>query len=92
MRTLRNIGLAVAATVAIAGAAIGTSAPAMAQYRHHHWHGGGWGPGFGAGLAFGAAPYYYRGGPYAYGDCYIRRQVVINRFGERIVRRVRVCD
>jgi hypothetical protein len=33
------------------------------------------------------------GGPYAYGGgCYIERQVVINRFGHRVIRRVRVCD
>jgi hypothetical protein len=35
----------------------------------------------------------YGGGPYAYGGgCYIERQVVINRFGQRVIRRVRVCD
>lgn len=96
MRTLRKIGIALAAATAIAGAAIGSSAPAMAY--HHHWHGGwhhgGWGPGFGIGFAFGAAPRYYYGGPYAYayGDCYVRRTVRINRWGERIVRRVRVCN
>ena len=71
-----------------------------------HW-GGGFGPGFVGGLALGAAvggPYYgYYGydGPYAYdyGDyayaapaCYLRREVVVNHWGERIVRRVRVCD
>jgi hypothetical protein len=29
---------------------------------------------------------------YAYGgDCYIRRQVIVDRFGRRIVRPVRVC-
>ena len=35
----------------------------------------------------------YYGGPYAYGgDCYIQRQAFINRFGHRVIRRVRVCD
>ena len=93
---LRNLGIALSATVAIG---LATAAPASAQ---HHWHGGGFGPGFVGGLAVGAAvgsaPYYgygygYGPGPYAYaGDCYIRRHVVINRFGARVVRRVRVCD
>ena len=35
----------------------------------------------------------YGGGPYAYGgDCYIQRRAFINRFGHRVIRRVRVCD
>ena len=34
-----------------------------------------------------AAPRAYYGG-----DCYWRRTVHINRWGERVVRRVRVCD
>ena len=43
---------------------------------------------------YDGGPYgYYDGGPYAYGGgCYIERQVVINRFGHRVIRRVRVCD
>jgi hypothetical protein len=101
---LRKLGIALAATVAIG---LASAAPASAQHHWHHHGGGGWGgfgPGFVGGLALGAAvggpyygygyaPYSYGYGPYAYaGDCYIRRRVVINRFGERIVRRVRVCD
>ncbi|MGC1467624.1 MAG: hypothetical protein WA792_18050, partial [Pseudolabrys sp.] len=53
-----------------------------------------------------ASPYYYGGygyyggpyaAPYAYGayygpDCYLARRVVIDRWGHRIVRRMRVCD
>jgi hypothetical protein len=52
--------------------------------------------------AFAAAPYaygYYDPYDYDYGyggyygtDCYLVRRVVINRWGDRIVRRVRVCD
>jgi hypothetical protein len=35
----------------------------------------------------------YYGSPYAYGGgCYIQRQAFINRFGHRVIRRVRVCD
>ena len=42
---------------------------------------------------YGGGPYGYYGGPYAYGGgCYIEREVVINRFGHRVIRRVRVCD
>jgi hypothetical protein len=32
-------------------------------------------------------PYAYDYGP----DCYIRRRVVFNRWGERVIRRVQVC-
>jgi|SRR6476646_2963251 len=110
---LRNIGIALAATIALGFA---TAAPASAQHgwgghggghwgHGGHW-GGGFGPGFVGGLALGAVagyPYYgYSYGPYAaygydgfYDDglvCYLRRHVVINRWGERIVRRVRVCE
>jgi hypothetical protein len=58
--------------------------------RHH----GGWGRGAGIGLGIGAlalgaalaAPAYY-------GDCYITRRAVVNRFGDVVgYRRVRVCD
>jgi hypothetical protein len=62
--------------------------------------------GLAAGAVIGSGPYYgggYYGGPYAYGGgpyasyaygggCYIQRQAVINRFGHRVIRRVRVCD
>jgi hypothetical protein len=72
-----------------------------------HWgHGGGWGwggfgLGLGTGLALGAAPYYGGYGPYAYdyggdyayaGDCYIRRRWVVDGYGHRVLRRVRVCN
>ena len=97
MSTLRKIGLA-----AIAALAVGAGSSA-AQAQHHHHGGGGFGPGSVGGYALGAAvggPYYY-GGPYAYdygpypyyaGDCYVVRRVFINRWGHRIVRHVRVCD
>ena len=63
------------------------------------WRSGGWGwgfaPGFALGLGLGAAPYYAYGGPYygayAYGDCVMRRRVVINRWGHRVWRWARVC-
>jgi hypothetical protein len=89
--------LRTAALSAVAAMAIGTSGAALAQHGHGgHWHGGGWGPGFVGGLAvgtaIGAGPYYY-GGPYAYGyGCYVRRQVIVNRWGHRVIRHVRVCD
>jgi hypothetical protein len=99
MRTAtKTIGIA---AVTAAALAIGVAAPANAA----HWHrgGGGFGPGFVGGLAVGAAvgsaPYYYGGGPYyAYdspyyaSDCYVRRQVVVDRWGNRIIRNVRECD
>lgn len=54
---------------------------------HRGWGWGGWGPAFAAGVAIGTWPYwgpYW--GPYAYAGCY--RQVVINRWGHRVVRRI----
>ena len=100
MSVLRKFALASVVSLS----AIGMSSGANAAWHHHggHW-GGGFGPGFVGGFAFGAlaspyawgvGPYYYGGGPYAYDygpDCYLRRRVVINRWGERIVRRVRIC-
>ena len=95
MHTIRKFVIAGVGALAVAIAAVAT--PTVAQARSgHHW-GGGLGPGLVGGLAVGsalAAPYYY-GGPYAYDygpDCYIRRQIYINRFGERIVRHLRVCN
>lgn len=55
------------------------------RYRHHHHHHGFF-PGFGLMAPPPPPAYYY--GP----DCYYRRQVFINRWGERVVRRVRVCN
>lgn len=96
----KRLGVAAVTAVAIVGFA------GSANAQHHHGGGGGFGPGFVGGLAAGAiiggAPYYggyydgpyaYYGGPYAYGGgCYIERHFVINRFGHRVIRRVRVCD
>ncbi len=89
----KRLSVAAVATLAV----IGFSGAANAQ---HHHGGGGFGPGFVGGLAAGAVigsgAYYgggYYDGPYAYGGgCYIQRQAYINRFGHRVIRRVRVCD
>jgi|SRR5665811_1099627 hypothetical protein len=97
--SLKKIGLAAVMALTVAGTALVTAGSAQAQHGHGYG-GGGFGPGFVGGLAAGAVigggPYYgggYYGGPYAYGGgCYIERQVVINRFGHRVIRRVRVCD
>ena len=56
----------------------------LAQWHHHHHHHHHHGFRFGFGFA---APRAYYGG-----DCYWRCTVHINRWGERVVRRVRVCD
>jgi hypothetical protein len=97
--SLKKIGLAAVMALTVAGTALVTAGSVQAQHGHGYG-GGGFGPGFVGGLAAGAVigggPYYgsgYYGGPYAYGGgCYIERQVVINRFGHRVIRRVRVCD
>ncbi|HEX8664920.1 MAG TPA: hypothetical protein VF744_12905 [Beijerinckiaceae bacterium] len=72
-------------------------------YRRHHWGGGAVAAGLVGGLALGALaarPYYYGYGypygayyaPVAYGgDCWVERRVRINRWGERVVRRIQVC-
>lgn len=87
---LKEISFAAIATLAT----LATMGTAQAQ----HWHGGyggGWGPGAGfvgglaVGSAIGTGPYYRS---YAHGDCYIQRRMVINRFGERVMRSVRVCE
>jgi hypothetical protein len=54
------------------------------HHHHHHHHHHGFFPGFG--ITVGPRAYY--GGP----DCYIRRRVYINRWGEQVIRRIRVCD
>lgn len=53
-------------------------------HHHHHHHHHGFFPGFGISIA---PPAYYYGD-----DCYIRREVHYNRWGYRVIRRVRVCD
>src|ERR1019366_1567281 len=94
----KRIGVAAVAALAI----VAFSGSADARSRHHGggYYGGGGGF-FLGGLAAGAllgggyygGPYGYYGGPYAYGGgCYIQREVVINRSGHRIIRRVRDCD
>jgi hypothetical protein len=72
----------------------------------HHFGGRGFGGGaFVGGLALGALaaapygygyydePYDYGYGAYSYGpDCYLVARIVVNRWGHRLVRHVRVCD
>jgi hypothetical protein len=60
----------------------------LVQYHHHHHHHHHHRHGFFPGFGITVAPPVYDEGP----DCYIRRRVVINRWGERVVRRIRVCD
>jgi len=107
MRTaLKRMAITATAVATIAGATLTLPTAADARWGGWHgggWRGGGWGwgvgPGFALGLglgALGAAPYYGYGGPYygsyAYGgDCVMRRRPVINRWGHRVWRWVRVC-
>src|SRR5450631_1467357 len=57
------------------------------------YYGGPYGYYDGGPYGYYGGPYGYDGGPYAYGGgCYSERQVVINRSGHRVIRRVRVCD
>ena len=82
--------LAAAATMAVAAVAV----PQQAEARwggHGGWHGGGAVlGGLAAGAIIGGAlagPYYYGGGPYAYGNCW--RERVATPYGWRWHR---VCE
>jgi hypothetical protein len=80
--------------------------PAYWGGHRRHWGGGAVAAGLVGGLALGALasrPYYYGGyypygsyyAPVAYGyggDCWVERRVRINRWGERVVRRIQVCS
>ncbi len=62
----------------------------LAQFHHHHHHHGYGGFGLGGIVV---APQVYYGGPGYYAPtCYIRRQVVVNQWGQQVVRNVRVCQ
>ncbi len=88
----------------LGGLALGTalSAPYWGGYGYAPYAYGGYAPYAYGGYApyaeyeyGGYAPYAGYGGSYAasYGsECYIRRRVVIDRFGYRHVRRVQVCN
>jgi hypothetical protein len=62
------------------------------HHHHHHHHHHGFGFGFGGVVVAPPPPVYVEPG-YADDDqCFIRRQIVIDEYGRRIVRRVRVCE
>ncbi len=97
LRTLRTVALSALAAVLISGLSAGAASARGGHHGGGGFHSGGFhhfggfhhgfrhfGPRFGIGFY---APYDYYYGP----DCFIRRQVFINRFGHRIVRFVRVC-
>jgi hypothetical protein len=76
-KALQKIGLTAITAV---GLAVGTAGVANADWDngwHRGWHRG-WHHGWRSHYAYG-------------GDCFVRRTVHINRWGERIVRSVRVC-
>src|SRR5450631_4499571 len=106
--SLKQIGLAAVMALTVAGVEMVTAGSAQGQHRQGGGGfgprfvgglaagavigGGYYGGGYYGGGYYGG-PYAYDGGPYAYGgDCYIQRQAFINRFGHRVIRRVRVCD
>ena len=76
-------GAVTAATGAAASAPGSWAVSRLEQSAGYPYYGYGYGP-------YAAYGYdgYYDEGPV----CYLRRHVVINRWGERIVRRVRVCE
>jgi hypothetical protein len=84
------------AALTLGGTVLATSAPASARGGFRGgWHGGHhWGPGAAIGLGVGAlALGALAAAPAYYGDCYITRRAVVNRFGDIVgYRRMRVCD
>lgn len=53
------------------------------EHHHHHHHHHGY---FGGGIVVAPPAYGYGS------DCYIQRRIVTTAWGERVVRRVQVCD
>jgi hypothetical protein len=90
---VRKMGMAAVAGLSIVTTSLAFTPTADAQRWHrHHNHGvGNWvGPAIVGGLALGALA---ATAPRAYArDCWMERQVLIDRRGREVVRRVRVCD
>jgi len=89
LKVIRNIGLAAVAAV---GLAIGTSGAANADWGWHHHHYWGWHHPWRWHRVY-VGPRVVIGAPvYAYApNCFVRRTVRINAWGERVVRTARVC-
>jgi hypothetical protein len=102
MTIVKKLAMAALAAVTIAGTSVvaSSSADARPGYRGHHggYHGGfrgfrggrgfGIGAGIATGLALGGVGYYAYNG---YGGCYLERRVVVDQWGRRFIRPVRVC-
>lgn len=101
MIDLKRSAMAAIAALTLAGSTIAATSAADARpgFRGHHgghFHGAyrGRGFGIGAGIATGLALGglgYYGYNAYGYGDCYIERRLVVDRWGRHFYRPVRVC-
>jgi hypothetical protein len=105
MLALKKIALTALAAVTITGSSVAMSGAADAQGWHggRGGYGGGYGRGYGgygrgyggygigAGVVTGLALGAYGANRYYAGDCWIQRRVVIDQYGRRHVRPVRVC-
>ncbi|MDB5553866.1 MAG: hypothetical protein JWL86_3850 [Rhizobium sp.] len=72
------------ATAAAMIATLGYAHVAEAGWRHHNNH-------FGTFNIVIVAPRYVVD-DYGYGDCYVKKTVRYNRYGERVVKKVKFCD
>lgn len=99
---MKKLVLAALAAVTIAGSSVAMSGTADAQGFHGgRGYGGGYGRGYGgrgyggfgigAGIATGLALGAYGANRYYADDCWIQRRVVVDQYGRRYVRPVRVC-
>ena len=97
MTLVRKTITASLAALTLGVTVLATATPASARGFHGGyrggWHGSHWGRGAGIGLGLGALALGAVAASSYYGDCYITRRAVVNRFGDVIgYRRVRVCD
>jgi hypothetical protein len=106
MSVFKNVAVAAVAALTIASANVATTQQADARpggfhgkrfhggvhrgFHHRGFHNRGlYGPRFGYRLGFGYP--YYATSAYGHATCFIKRRVMVDRFGYRYVRPVRVC-
>ena len=77
-----------ASTAAII-ATLGFASASEAGWRHHNRHFGGFNVVIDAGPRYVVDDYGYDDG---YGECYVKKTKRYNRYGELVIKKVRICD